>query len=122
RAARPDRADDGSEMSGPAIVEVVTVDGGDDHMLQPELRRCQSNAGGLTRVKCAGQPRFDIAECAGARACVAHDHEGCVLFFPTFPYVRASRLLAHSVQSMSTHDRARLGIAFRERRLDPNPG
>ena len=36
-AARPDRADHRSEVRSPAVVEIVAVDRGHDHMLEAEL-------------------------------------------------------------------------------------
>jgi hypothetical protein len=76
---------------------------------------------GLGGVKRAGQASLDVAEGAGARAGVAHDHERCVLFFPALADIGTTRFLAHGVQAVGAHDLARLGVARRDRRLDPDP-
>src|SRR5262249_25551012 len=64
---------------------------------------------------------LDVAERAGARAGVAHQHERRVLLIPALADIGAPRLLAHGMQVVRAHDRARLAITFRHRRLDPDP-
>ena len=100
RAARADGADDLREMLGAAVGEIVAIDRGDDDMGEAELAgrlRDMLRLGGIER---AGQPGLDVAEGAGARAGVAHDHEGGVLLVPALADVRAARLLAHRDQAV----------------------
>jgi hypothetical protein len=56
RTLRPDRADHSSEVRSPAVVEVVAVDRGHDHMLEAERRRRRANAGWLGRIERSGIP------------------------------------------------------------------
>ena len=81
---------------------------------RPTLRR-------LVGIQRAGQSRLHVAEGAGARAGVAHDHHGGVAMRPAFADIRAGRLLAHRVQIVLAHDGAGLGIFPAHRRLDPDP-
>ena len=76
---------------------------------------------GLIRIERARQACFDIAEGAGARAGVAHDHEGGVLLLPALADVRAAGLLAYRVQAVGTHDGVGIGVALRYRRFDADP-
>ena len=73
---------------------------------------------GVERARQAG---LDVAEGAGARAGVAHDHEGGVLLLPALADIRAAGLLAHGVQPVFAHDALRFEIARRYRRLDADP-
>ena len=91
-------------------------------MLEPELGRGERNPSRLRRIERAGQARFHVAECTGARAGIAHDHEGRVLLLPALADVRTARLFAHGMQPMPADDLARLDIALRERGLHSDPG
>src|SRR5579872_6685046 len=85
RASRAHRSNGLREMFRAAVGEVVTVDGSDDHMLEPELEgglRDMLRLGRIQRTRHAG---LDVAEGAGAGAGVAHDHEGGVLLVPALP-------------------------------------
>src|SRR5712671_1702135 len=72
-------------------------------------------------IEGAWQTGAHVAERAGARAGVAHDHEGGVLLVPALSDIRAAGLLAHGVQAVCAHDRLRVLIALRNGRLDPDP-
>ena len=122
RAARADRADGCAKCCAPPSAKIVAVDRGDDDVGKPELspsppRRARARAG---RAR-PGNPGLDVAEGAGARAGVAHDHEGGVLLLPALADIGAAGLLAHGVQAVLAHDPAGLGKAARERRLDADP-
>src|ERR1700683_367774 len=108
-------------MRGPAVVKVVAVDRGDNHMRQSELKSRLGDVLRLGRIEGARKRGLDVAERASAGAGIAHDHEGGVLFLPAFADVRAGRLLANGVESVGAHDVSRLDIAARNRRLDPDP-
>ena len=116
-----DGADGGGEMLRAAVGEIVAVDRGDDDVGKPELRRRFADMRGLVRVERAGQTGLDIAEGAGARAGVAHDHEGGVLLLPALADVRAAGLLADGVQAVGAHDSVGVGVTLRHRRLDADP-
>ena len=75
----------------------------------------------LVRVERAGQSGAHVAEGAGARAGVAHDHEGGVRLGPAFADVGAAGFLAHGVQAVLAHDGARLHVFAAGRRLDADP-
>ena len=119
--ALADGADGVGEMLRAAVGEIVAVDRGDDDMGQAELGGGFADMGGLVGVERARQPGLDVAEGAGARAGVAHDHEGGVLLLPALADIRAAGLLAHGVQAVGAHDRVRVGVARRHRRLDADP-
>ncbi len=89
---------------------------------QAQLRRRVGDARRLVGVERAGQARGDVAECAGAGADPAHDHEGGVLLLPAFADVRAARLLADGGELMLAHERMGRRIARRSRRLGADPG
>ncbi len=73
-------------------------------MGKPELGRRGGDVLGLGGIERAGQSGLDVAEGAGPRAGVAHDHEGGVLFLPALADIGAAGLLAHRVQAVFAHD------------------
>ena len=75
----------------------------------------------LGGVERAGHAGLDVAEGAGPRAGVAHDHEGGVLLVPALADIRAARLLAHRDEAVLLDDVAGVGIAARVRRADADP-
>jgi len=76
---------------------------------------------GLGHIERAGKAGLDVAEGAGPRAGVAHDHEGRVLLVPALADIGATRLLAHGHEVVLADDVAGVGITARVRRADPNP-
>ena len=90
-------------------------------MRKAELRGRLGDARRLVRIERARQAGLDVAEGAGARAGVAHDHEGGVLLLPALADIGAAGLLADGVQAVRAHDPLRLRIALRDRRLDADP-
>ena len=109
------------EMLRAAVGEIVAVDRGDDDMGEAQLGGRLADMRRLARIERAGQTGLDVAEGAGARAGVAHDHEGGVLLLPALADIRAAGLLAHGVQAVVAHDALRGEIAGRHRRLDADP-
>ena len=95
------------EMGCAAIGEIVAVDRGHDDMVPARASRRLRHMRRLVRIERARQPGLDIAERAGARACVAHDHEGGVLLVPALADIGAAGLLADRVQAVLAHDRVR---------------
>ena len=100
-----DRAHHRGEMRRAAVVQVVAVDRGDDHVLQAHLARPPRRRGGLGRVERLRQAGGDIAEGAGAGA----DSPMIIMVAwrlgPALADVRAGRLLADGDQAVSLHDR-----------------
>ena len=121
RRVLADGADGVGEMLRAAVGEIVAVDRGDDDVREAELGGRFADVRGFARIERAGQSGLDVAEGAGARAGVAHDHEGGVLLLPALADVGAAGLLAHGVQAVVAHDALRLEIAGRHRRLDADP-
>ena len=76
---------------------------------------------GFVRIERARQAGLDVAEGAGARAGVAHDHEGGVLLVPALADVGAAGLLADGVQAVLADDRVGRRVALGHRRLDADP-
>ena len=64
---------------GAAVRQVVAVDRGDHHVLQPQLFDRIGDVLRLERIERGRQAGGDIAEGAGPRADLAHDHHGGVL-------------------------------------------
>ncbi len=109
-------------MRAPAVGQVVAVDRGDDDVIEPELRHRMRDVRGLRRIERARQSGLDVAEGAGARAGVAHDHHGGVAAGPALGDVGAARLLAHGDEAVLAQDSARLVELRRGRRhLHPDP-
>jgi hypothetical protein len=121
RSLLADRADRAGEMLGAAVGKIVAIDRGDDHVRQPEL--CDRvghplRLGGFKRLRNAG---LHVAERAGARAGVPHDHEGRVLLVPALADVRAAGFLADCHKAIVADDLAGVGIAARIRRAHADP-
>ncbi len=109
------------EMLGAAVSEVVAVDRGDDDMLQAQLCDRFGDILRLVRIERAGHAGLHVAEGAGARARVAHDHEGRVLLLPALADIGAAGLLADRDETVFLHDAMRLGPFGRAGRLDADP-
>src|SRR5579862_94157 len=108
-------------MRGAAIVEIVAIDRGNDHVRKAELAGSLRDMRWLGSVKRAGQAGLHVAKGARPRAGVAHDHEGGVSLLPALADIGASGLLAHRVQAVFAHDALGLQIARRDGRLDADP-
>src|SRR5260370_25777426 len=93
----------------------------DDAVAQAELPHRFGDVPGLGPIERPGQAGLDVAERAGARAGIAHDHEGGVLLLRALADVGTAGFLAHRMQRVGADDAARLGEAGRARRLDPDP-
>ena len=78
-------------------------------MLQSKLGDGVSDFGRLVGVEGTGQASAHVAESAGARAGVAHDHERRVLLRPAFANVGAASLFADGHELVLAHDALRLG-------------
>src|SRR5690606_32785602 len=103
-----DGADHGGEVCRAAVGQIVTVDGGDDDVLELKSGYGLRDVLRLFRVERLRQTRAHVAESAGARARVPHDHHGRVLLAPALPDVGAARLLADGVQVVLPDDAFRL--------------
>src|ERR1700730_17975720 len=108
-------------MRCPAVVKIVAIDGSNDGMSEPEFFDRFADTDGLGRIERVRKAGLDIAESAGARAGVAHDHEGCVFFSPALADVGAAGLLADGYEPMFLDNFLRRGPLRRARRLDPDP-
>ncbi|MPL92900.1 hypothetical protein SDC9_39024 [bioreactor metagenome] len=114
-------ADRLGKMLGAAILEIVTVDRGDDDMLQPERLHRMGDAARLEHIKRIGPAGRDVAEGTAAGADLAHDHHRGVALAPAFADIRAARLFADGDQLVRFQDLAGVLVALRGRRLDPDP-
>src|SRR5215510_2928094 len=90
-------------------------------MAEAKLADSFGDIGGLMGIERAGLAGGDVAEGAGARADVAHDHEGGVLVLPAFADVGAGRLLAHRDETVLAHQPPGLGVFRRIGRTHPDP-
>ena len=109
------------KMRGTAIGKVVAIDRGNHDVGKSELGNGIGKAGGLGVIQRARSPRFDVAEGAGARAHIPHDHHGGVPRLPAFADVRTPGFDAHGVETVVAHDPASFGVSARARRLDADP-
>src|SRR5207249_10996272 len=98
RASSPDGADRAREYAGAAVPQVVTIDGSDDRVLEPELSHGLGDANGLAEVQLGRPPGRHGAEPARACADVAQDHERGRPAVPAVEDVGAARLFANGVQ------------------------
>jgi len=76
----------------------------------------------FARLQRLREPRAHVAEGAGPRARVAHDHERRVLLFPAFADIGTARFLANGDEAVLAHDFLRFREFFGAGRLDPDPG
>jgi hypothetical protein len=75
---------------GAAIGEIVAIDRGNHHVGKTELGDGIGQAAWLGVIQRERQPSLDVAEGAGARAHISHDHHGRVPRLPAFADVRAA--------------------------------
>src|SRR5260370_29644992 len=113
--------DDRREVPCPAVRKIVAVDRRYHDMAEAELADRFGDVGGLVRIERARLAGGDIAEGAGPRAGIAHDHESRVLLLPALADVGAGRLLAHRRQPELAHQALGLGIFRRGGRTHPDP-
>ena len=117
-----DAADDHGEDRRAAIGSFVSIDAGDDDMLQAHGADAFGDAVGLAPVERAGTPGLDITEAAAARAGVAHHQESGGALAPAFAQVGALRFFADGVQSLAAHEVAHALVIFSTGRANANPG
>src|SRR5258707_15847885 len=85
-------------MPCPTVAKVVAVNGSHYYMLKAERRHCPRYILRLRRIERTRHPRLYVAEGAGARAGVAHDHHRGVLLFPALSDAGAASLSANRVK------------------------
>src|SRR5438270_12915451 len=108
-------------MLGAAVIEVIAIDRGDDHLGKAERRHGFADALGFVRVEQIGPAGCDITESAGPRADPPQDHDGCMPLLPALADVRAGCLFAYGVERKLAHEPPR-GLVFRRsRRFDAQP-
>ena len=91
-------------VAGPAIAQVVAVDGGDDHVLEAQRLHAHGQVVGLLGVQRVGAAMAHVTERTATGALVAHDHERCGALAEAFADVRAGGLLADRVQLVVAQD------------------
>lgn len=121
RRASADGPDHGCKMGATAVREIITVDRCDDHMLQAQLGYRLRDLRWLSAVERLGPAGLHVAKRASARASIAHDHEGGMLFLPTLSDIGTSRLLADRDELVLPDDASGLGPAWRAGRPYPDP-
>ena len=100
----------------------ITIDAGDDAMLEIHLRDRIRDPGRFTKIEFSRAARGDGAEVARPRADVAQNHHGCSAARPALSEVGALRALADRVQFVFVHQPTRGGIAGTARQFGPKPG
>ena len=114
RACLPDAL---HEVAGAAVAQVVAVDGGDHHVVEPHRLDGFGQVAGFIRVQRVGPAMGHIAERAAAGADVAHDEEGGGAVTETLAQIGTGGLLtdgvqAHLAQHLLQVLHARAGVRF----------
>ncbi|MNV80510.1 hypothetical protein D3C71_1741190 [compost metagenome] len=90
-------------------------------MVQTHLLNGQADLGRLFRVQGLRQAGLDVAEGAGARAGVAHDHQGGLLLAPALADVGTGRFFADRHQPLGANNLPGRVVLARAGRLDAQP-
>ena len=85
-------------MLGAAIAQIITVNRGDDHVLQAQVGNGHRKVLRLVQVQRLGTAMPHVAERAAPGADVAHDHEGGGAAREALAQVRAGGFFADAVQ------------------------
>ena len=116
-----DALDAAHELAGAAVLQVVAVDRGDDHVPEAHLGHGDGQVFRLQGIDRVGLARLDVAKRAGPRAGVAEDHHRRMTAFPAFADVRTRCLLANRMQVVAAHEAPGFAVRLRGRRLDADP-
>jgi hypothetical protein len=109
-------------MMRAAIGKIVAIDRRYDNVLKLEACHSATDPSRLVEIEMRWPPGRDVAESAGARADVAHDHHGCVPLLPALSDIRAGGLFANGMQAVFAHDGMRAIEARRAGSPDAKPG
>ena len=102
-----DGADGLREMLGAAIVEIITVDRSDHHVLQPELGRGHGHVFGLVGSSACGMPVFTLQK-AQARVQVSPMIMKVACFFSQHSPILGQPASSHTVTSLFSLTMARV--------------
>src|SRR5690606_13640586 len=100
----------------------ITVDAGDDDMLQTKRAHGFGYAVRFGPIERAGASGFDVAETAGTGAGVAHHEECRRAAPPAFAEVGTQGFFADGVQRLAAHQFADTFVFGSARCFDANPG
>ena len=89
---------------------------------RPSLATASATRAGSSGSSASGMAGAHVAERAGARAGVAHDHHGGVALRPALADVGAGGFLADGDEAVLAHQGAGLVVDRMVGRLDPDPG
>ena len=103
------------------VVEVVTIDRGDDGVLELELGEDRRDSLGLALVDRQRPPGRDVAEATRASADVAEDHDRQRAVVPALADVGAARALADRVELELLDPLTQLRVADARRHRDLEP-
>ena len=109
------------EVRGPAVRQVVTVHGGDHHVLEPQLSDRPAHPLRLLAILPDRPAVGHRAVAAIAGAHVAQDHEGRGEILPALPDVRAVRLLTDRMEVPLAHQALEPDVLRSARRAHPEP-
>ena len=116
-----DARDRTHELGGPAVVEIVAVHRGDDHVVEAEGGDRSREFRRLARVHRLRPAGRHVAEGAGPGAHRAQDHDGGVALGPALADIGAGGFFTHGVQPVRAHQPPGGVVGGRGRRLDPEP-
>jgi hypothetical protein len=118
---RMDGAHRGRERAGAEVLEVITIDRGDDDVVELHGVDGVGELIGLLRIKGEGRAMRHVAVGARARADVAHDHERRRAVVPALADVGAVRFLADRMQTEVAHQALDAHVALRAGRANLQP-
>jgi DNA polymerase I len=99
----PDGLDGLSPVSGAVVWQVVSVDGGDDHMFKVQVLDGAGHVEGFFGIRRQGFAGICGAEPASSGADVTEDHEGGSTCCPAFGQVGAPSALADGMETVAAH-------------------
>ena len=107
---------------GSAVGQIVAIDAGDHDVLEPHERHRLGDPARLVWIGWLGPAGLDVAEAAGARACVAEDHDRGRAPRPALAEIGAGGLLADGVQRVLVDDPPKPLVGGAARHAGADPG
>jgi hypothetical protein len=95
-----------------AIIQVIAINRGNNHMAEPQFCNRISHAPRFKNIKCIRAPGRNVAKRTTTGTDFPHDHHCCVPLAPTLTDIWATRLFTDSNQLIVAHNIPRFFITF----------